>query len=69
MYVHFELPRLGRLFDTAAALLGFTRDITFEGQAAMWVEHMARSAARCDCYPFPFADGELDFRPLLCRLR
>ena len=61
----FRTTSVGRLFDTAAALLGFTREITFEGQAAMWVEHMARSAREMDCYPFPFADGELDFRPLL----
>ncbi|MFY9674136.1 MAG: carbamoyltransferase HypF, partial [Terriglobales bacterium] len=61
----FRTTSVGRLFDSAAALLGFTREITFEGQAAMWVEHMARSAREIDCYPFPFADGELDFRPLL----
>ena len=40
----FPTTSAGRLFDTAAALLGFTREITFEGQAAMWVEHLARSA-------------------------
>ncbi|MGA9527316.1 MAG: carbamoyltransferase HypF [Terriglobales bacterium] len=62
----FPTTSVGRLFDTAAALLGFTRDITFEGQAAMWVEHIARSAAKRECYPFPFTNGELDFRPLLC---
>jgi len=61
----FPTTSMGRLFDTAAALLGFTRDITFEGQAAMWVEHTARFADNDDCYPFPFANGELDFRPLL----
>ncbi|MGA2004061.1 MAG: carbamoyltransferase HypF [Terriglobales bacterium] len=61
----FSTTSVGRLFDTAAALLGFTREITFEGQAAMWVEHLARSAGETDCYPFPFLDGELDFRPLL----
>jgi hydrogenase maturation protein HypF len=61
----FRTTSLGRLFDTAAALLGFTREITFEGQAAMWVEHMARAARKAECYPFPFLNEELDFRPLL----
>jgi hydrogenase maturation protein HypF len=61
----FPTTSVGRLFDTAAALLGFTREITFEGQAAMWVEHMARAASETDGYPFPFLSGELDFRPLL----
>ena len=61
----FRTTSIGRLFDTAAALLGFTREITFEGQAAMWVEHLARAAREADCYPFPFVGGELDFRPLL----
>jgi hydrogenase maturation protein HypF len=61
----FRTTSVGRLFDTAAALLGFTREITFEGQAAMWVEHIARAARETDCYPFPFLNGELDFRPLL----
>jgi hydrogenase maturation protein HypF len=62
----FTTTSAGRLFDTAAALLGFTRPITFEGQAAMWLEHLAaRSAEQAKPYPFPF-DGEvLDYRPLL----
>jgi hydrogenase maturation protein HypF len=64
----FTTTSVGRLFDAAAALLGFTREISFEGQAAMWVEHLARQAASTkvvETYPFPFAGGELDFRPLL----
>jgi hydrogenase maturation protein HypF len=61
----FSTSSVGRLFDAAAALLGFTRESTFEGQAAMWVEHLARKAVSAAAYPFPFADGELDFRPLL----
>ena len=61
----FATTSIGRLFDTAAALLGFTRDVTFEGQAAMWLEQLARGARLTEAYPFPFADGELDFRPLL----
>jgi hydrogenase maturation protein HypF len=55
----------GRLFDAAAALLGFVRPVSFEGQAAMWLEQLARGAAAVEPYPFPFADGELDWRPLL----
>jgi len=61
----FPTTSVGRLFDTAASLLGFTRESTFEGQAAMWLEQMARRASDVEAYAFPFTDGELDFRPLL----
>ncbi len=61
----FTTTSIGRLFDTAAALLGFTHAITFEGQAAMWVEARARKTTCTKAYPFPFENGELDFRPLL----
>lgn len=61
----FTTTSAGRLFDSAAALLGFTRAITFEGQAAMWVEALARRSQSPAAYPFPFQERELDFRPLL----
>src|SRR5262249_27339118 len=56
---------MGRLFDTAAALLGFTRGVTFEGQAAMWLAKLARAGKNEDAYGFPLAGEQLDFRPLL----
>ena len=63
----FRTTSAGRLFDTVAALLGFTREITFEGQAAMWLEHLARErpTTRARPYALPLRDGELDYRPLL----
>ena len=61
----FATTSMGRLFDAAAALAGFTREITFEGQAAMWLEQLARAATEEAPYPFPFNGEELDFRPLL----
>ncbi|MGA8272407.1 MAG: carbamoyltransferase HypF, partial [Candidatus Sulfotelmatobacter sp.] len=66
----FATTSVGRLFDAAAALLGFTREVTFEGQAAIWIEQLARGARVTEPYPFPFIfmngeEGELDFRPLL----
>ncbi len=61
----FTTTSIGRLFDAAAALLGFTRAVSFEGQAAIWLEHLARHGTPAGAYPFPFEGGELDFRPLL----
>ena len=64
----FATSSMGRLFDSAAALLGFTRAVSFEGQAAMWVEALARKSDSPATYPFSFENDELDFRPLLLSL-
>ncbi len=61
----FETTSMGRLFDTCAALLGFTREISFEGQAAIWLEQLALDSDNADGYPFPVDGVTLDFRPLL----
>jgi hydrogenase maturation protein HypF len=62
----FATTSVGRLFDTVAALVGFTRPITFEGQAAMWLEHLARSAMTDEIeLPFRFTGCEIDWREAL----
>lgn len=55
---------MGRLFDAVAALLGFTRETTFEGQAASWLEYQARQSTPEPAYEF----SDLDWRPLLAAI-
>jgi hydrogenase maturation protein HypF len=60
----------GRLFDAVAALCGGSHVITFEGQAAMWLESIAATVAAEPGYSFDFYQGGggvtiVDTRPLV----
>ncbi len=59
---------VGRLFDTVAALTGFHRSMSFEGQAAIALEAAAQQAGpaeRQGGYPWPFDGRCWDHAPLL----
>jgi hydrogenase maturation protein HypF len=58
----------GRLFDAVAAILGVADTVTYEGQAAMMLEALARGADTAGEYPFTIADGVVGLAALLAAI-
>lgn len=63
---------VGRLFDAVAALCGAAHAMSFEGQAAMWLESLAEQSRDEERYPFALDDAPettapltVDTRPLI----
>ena len=64
----FSCTSAGRLFDTAAAILGFTGDVEYEGQAAEWLEQHAWHAQGSEPLPFVLTDDRINFGAALSRM-
>jgi hydrogenase maturation protein HypF len=55
---------MGRLFDCVSAMLGVTREITYEAEAAINLEYTAKPGIK-ECYPFKIIESD----PLVIEIR
>ncbi len=60
---------VGRLFDAVAALCGAAVAMTFEGQAAMWLESLAEQSDDSGRYPFVLVEAADSAAPLIVDTR
>ncbi|CAA0130454.1 Carbamoyltransferase HypF [Mycolicibacterium vanbaalenii] len=56
---------MGRLFDGVSSLLGVCEQVTYEGQAAIELEHLARGGTSCSTVDFEISDGVMDPAPVI----
>lgn len=55
---------VGRLFDAVALLLGLPTVVSFEGEAAMGLEFLARKVKQAQPYSFIFKNNLVDWQPM-----